>query len=653
MSATKGIENDSLMFMDEVLAQELPPHARRALAFLSGPSFAKELAHHLPTAVVVAAHDADVASRVMHRFHTHYLRTYASNDVVGVECGGALKNVIAIAAGAVDGMGFGHNTRAALITRGLAEVAKLAMARGGSALTLAGLAGMGDLVLTCTGELSRNRTVGYEMGRGRSLSEVLASLGHVAEGVKTAKSAYDLSKKLGVTMPITSEVYAVLYEDKPVQQAVKDLMARELGYEFDPQAIARGDLASRLALPMKLAVKRSPSEDRCALGFVVRRCPWVRLAWSALAAAQYPPPQQPYPPAALPAAPAAVSGAPATVSAACAAVPAAAVSAAAVSGPAAAAVSGAAAGSVPALSAAAPARALPAARAGAPASRAPAEPVPEPRRDGLPLRRQLRVRRRDGHLDRLARQGDRPGHRVHRARCSSAPAVPIGMYAWDYNQEFDRGVPSSIATGLLLGGVEGMAISGLQWQLTGNDGPNTWSFRTWTSITFATATAGGLGGYAFGEWLRPDPRSLALISSGAGWGAITGVLFGSGVVGGDWKDGAAVWGFAGYNAGILAAGAGRRRHTCRRGRPSSTCGWAICWAHWQRPRSTSSTSAAIRSPRHGLIANAVGGLAGLGLAAALTASMTDPPGTASWAPPFQLSVSPTQGGGQVMAFGQW
>jgi glycerol-3-phosphate dehydrogenase (NAD(P)+) len=241
VSATKGIENDSLMFMDEVLAHELPAH-RAQLAFLSGPSFARELARQLPTAVVIAAHDAEVGSRVMRAFHTHYLRTYASNDVVGVECGGALKNVIAIAAGAVDGMGFGHNTRAALITRGLAEIAKLAMARGGSALTLAGLSGMGDLVLTCTGELSRNRTVGHEMGRGRSLDEVLATLGHVAEGVKTAKSAYDLAKKFGVSMPITTEVYAVLYEQKPVQQAVKDLMARELGYEFDPRAIARATL---------------------------------------------------------------------------------------------------------------------------------------------------------------------------------------------------------------------------------------------------------------------------------------------------------------------------------------------------------------------------------------------------------------------------
>jgi glycerol-3-phosphate dehydrogenase (NAD(P)+) len=241
VSATKGIENESLMFMDEVLGQELP-RARSRLAFLSGPSFAKELAHRLPTAVVIAAHDAEVGSRVMRHFHTDYLRTYASDDVVGVECGGALKNVIAIAAGAADGLGFGHNTRAALITRGLAEVAKLAMARGGSALTLAGLAGMGDLVLTCTGELSRNRTVGIEMGRGRSLDEVLATLGHVAEGVKTAKSAYDLSCKLGVGMPITSEVYSVLYEQKPVQRAVHDLMARDLGYEFDPRAIARATL---------------------------------------------------------------------------------------------------------------------------------------------------------------------------------------------------------------------------------------------------------------------------------------------------------------------------------------------------------------------------------------------------------------------------
>ena len=242
VSATKGIENDSLMFMDEVLAEELPPHARDDLAFLSGPSFAKELANRMPTAVVIAARDPDVRAHVMKRFHTPYMRTYASDDIPGVECGGALKNVIAIAAGIVDGMGFGHNTRAALITRGLAEVAAIAMARGGSALTLAGLAGMGDLVLTCTGELSRNRTVGYEMGKGRKLADVLAGLGHVAEGVKTAKSAYDLARKLEVDMPITREVYAILYEDKPVQQAGIDLMSRELGHEFDPRAVARATL---------------------------------------------------------------------------------------------------------------------------------------------------------------------------------------------------------------------------------------------------------------------------------------------------------------------------------------------------------------------------------------------------------------------------
>ena len=233
VSATKGIENDSLMFMDEVLAEELGPDAAKRLTFLSGPSFAKELAAHLPTAVVIAARDAKRCDDVMRRFHSPYLRTYASQDVIGVECGGALKNVIAIAAGTIDGLGLGHNTRAFLITRGLAEVAKLSIARGGSALTLAGLAGMGDLVLTCTGELSRNRTVGLELGKGRKLPEILASLGHVAEGVKTTKSAYNLSLKLKVDMPITREVYAVIYEDKPVDKALVDLMARELGPEFD------------------------------------------------------------------------------------------------------------------------------------------------------------------------------------------------------------------------------------------------------------------------------------------------------------------------------------------------------------------------------------------------------------------------------------
>ncbi len=233
VSATKGIENESLQFIDEVLKEELPAELHARFAFLSGPSFAKELALHLPTGVVIASHDPNVRDAVMARFHTPYLRVYGSDDVVGVECGGALKNVIAIAAGAIDGMGLGHNTRAILITRGLAEIARVAVARGGSPLTLSGLSGMGDLVLTCTGELSRNRTVGMELGKGRSLGEILATLGHVAEGVKTAKSAHELSKKLNVEMPITQEVYSVLYEDKPVHDAAKTLMGRDLTLEFD------------------------------------------------------------------------------------------------------------------------------------------------------------------------------------------------------------------------------------------------------------------------------------------------------------------------------------------------------------------------------------------------------------------------------------
>ena len=233
VSATKGIENDSLTFVDEILGGELPGNLHEQFAFLSGPSFAKELAAKLPTGVVIASKSDHVRETVMKRFHVPYMRTYASRDVPGVECGGAIKNVIAIAAGAADGLGFGHNTRAMLITRGLAEMVKLSLARGGQAITLAGLAGMGDLVLTCTGELSRNRTVGLELGKGRKLAEIVAGLGHVAEGVKTTKSAYELSKRLSIELPIVNEVYKVLYEDKPVKKAVEDLMSRELSSEFD------------------------------------------------------------------------------------------------------------------------------------------------------------------------------------------------------------------------------------------------------------------------------------------------------------------------------------------------------------------------------------------------------------------------------------
>jgi glycerol-3-phosphate dehydrogenase (NAD(P)+) len=230
-SATKGIENDSLALMSEVLLQELGHATQPRLTYLSGPSFAKEVAQRQPTVVVVAGTSEPETEAVQRAFATDRFRVYSSPDVIGVEIGGALKNVIAIAAGAGDGLGFGHNSRAALITRGLSEIGKLAARRGANPLTVAGLSGMGDLVLTCTGELSRNRTVGYEMGKGRALEDVLATLGHVAEGVKTAKSAFDLGIKLDVDMPITQEVYRVLYEQKSPRQAVVDLMTRALSRE--------------------------------------------------------------------------------------------------------------------------------------------------------------------------------------------------------------------------------------------------------------------------------------------------------------------------------------------------------------------------------------------------------------------------------------
>jgi glycerol-3-phosphate dehydrogenase (NAD(P)+) len=230
-SATKGIENDTCMLMNEVLLDVLGEDTTPRLTFLSGPSFAKELAGGVPTAVTVAGASASAAEFVQREFATANLRMYFTTDVPGVEVGGAIKNVIAIAAGAVDGLGFGLNTRAALITRGLAEIGRLAAAKGAQPLTLMGLAGMGDLLLTCTGALSRNRTVGFELGKGRTLADILATLGHVAEGVKTTESAHMLGKRIGVELPITDEVYRVLYEGKPAKQALIDLMTRPLKHE--------------------------------------------------------------------------------------------------------------------------------------------------------------------------------------------------------------------------------------------------------------------------------------------------------------------------------------------------------------------------------------------------------------------------------------
>jgi glycerol-3-phosphate dehydrogenase (NAD(P)+) len=232
ISASKGIENETLMTVDEILFDILPGRFHKSLAYISGPTFAKEVVAGIPSAVVAASRDLAVAEAVQETFSTSTFRVYTSEDVAGVELGGALKNVIAIAAGTAAGLGLGHNTRAALITRGLAEITRLAVKRGANPLTLSGLAGMGDLVLTCTGELSRNRTVGYELGQGKSLKEILASMNMVAEGVKTTKSAYDLSVKEGVEMPITEQTYNILYRDASPADAVLALMTRKLKHEL-------------------------------------------------------------------------------------------------------------------------------------------------------------------------------------------------------------------------------------------------------------------------------------------------------------------------------------------------------------------------------------------------------------------------------------
>jgi glycerol-3-phosphate dehydrogenase (NAD(P)+) len=227
VSASKGIETDTLETMDGVLEDVLPREAALGATYLSGPSFALEVGLGQPTAVTIASRSARAAERAQELFQTEYFRVYTSSDVAGVELGGALKNVIAIAAGVVEGLGFGNNTRAALITRGLAEITRLGVDLGANPLTFAGLAGMGDLILTCTGALSRNRSVGLELGAGRSLQEILGGMTQVAEGVRTAKSAHDLALRRGIEMPIVHAVHAVLFEDLPPGAAVERLMLRE------------------------------------------------------------------------------------------------------------------------------------------------------------------------------------------------------------------------------------------------------------------------------------------------------------------------------------------------------------------------------------------------------------------------------------------
>lgn len=229
VSATKGIEVDTLKRMSEVVVDCL---GQVPFVALSGPSFAREVARGDPTAVVAAGRDLEWCRMVQRELSSAQFRIYTNEDLVGVELGGATKNVIAIAAGVVCGLGFGYNTLAAIITRGLVEMSRLAISQGARVETLAGLAGLGDLVLTCTGELSRNRRVGIELGRGRKLEDILSEMRQVAEGVRTARAIYQMSRDLGIQMPITASVHALLYEGKAAPEAAGELMGRPLKGEW-------------------------------------------------------------------------------------------------------------------------------------------------------------------------------------------------------------------------------------------------------------------------------------------------------------------------------------------------------------------------------------------------------------------------------------
>jgi len=227
LSASKGIETTTLRRMDEVISEVLSPAQMARFTVLSGPSFALEVAKEIPTAVVAASDNSDAALAAQDLFQTEYFRVYTGSDVIGVELGGALKNVIALGAGVAAGLGGGLNTLAALITRGLAEMRRLGVAMGARAATFSGLAGMGDLVLTCTGTLSRNRTVGYRLGQGESLEDILAEMSAVAEGVATSHAVHDLAARYGVEMPIAEEVFGILTLGTDPEQALKNLMQRD------------------------------------------------------------------------------------------------------------------------------------------------------------------------------------------------------------------------------------------------------------------------------------------------------------------------------------------------------------------------------------------------------------------------------------------
>jgi len=232
VSASKGIEAGSLKTMTGVLVDVLGEHHRARIGALSGPSFAREVAAGMPTAVTVAAPEKVSAERIQQLFSGPTFRVYSSTDVVGVELSGASKNVIAIAAGVGDGMGFGHSTRAAVITRGIAETARLVAAAGGDPQTSSGLSGAGDLILTCTGDLSRNRTLGLRLGRGEKLQDILSEMRMVAEGVRNSQTVIALATKLGVELPICEQVYQFLHEGKSAKDAVASLLSRSAKPEF-------------------------------------------------------------------------------------------------------------------------------------------------------------------------------------------------------------------------------------------------------------------------------------------------------------------------------------------------------------------------------------------------------------------------------------
>ncbi len=231
VSATKGIEHTSLFRMSELIEELFTGRPSMKVAVLSGPSFAVEAARGDPTAVAIASHDSALATEIQEEFAGASFRLYTNDDVTGVELGGAVKNIIAIAAGVCAGLGLGSNTTAALVTRGLAEMTRLAVAMGGRRDTMAGLAGIGDLVLTCTGALSRNRAVGVELGKGRSIKEILSTTRMVAEGVGTTEATRELARRAAVEMPITDQMYAVLYEGRSPKEAIRELMERRLKSE--------------------------------------------------------------------------------------------------------------------------------------------------------------------------------------------------------------------------------------------------------------------------------------------------------------------------------------------------------------------------------------------------------------------------------------